>query len=295
MKLKKICAILAAAVLCLGVSACSPKADSSTAETAQEETQAKEQTETTQTEEATEESTELEAADLNIFIAASLKNSMEEIQKVYSEKQPNINILYNPDSSGTLQKQIEEGATCDIFFSAAQKQMNALNDEELIEKDSIVNLLENQVVLIKPKDGETKVTGFENITEAKNIALAGEDVPVGAYSREIFESMGITDKVMSMEINEGANVTAVLAAVSEGSNEIGIVYATDASSVKDSVDVIASAPEGSLKSPVVYPVGIVINEEATDAQKAAAKDFITFLQSDDAIKVFSDYGFKKYE
>ena len=292
MKIKKLGAIFAAVVLCFGFVACSPKAVPQSADTAKEEPKAEEQAEDKA---SSEESTELKSADLNIFIAASLKNSMEEVQKLYNEKQPNINILYNPDSSGTLQKQIEEGATCDIFFSAAQKQMKALDEKGLIEKDSILNLLENQVVLIKPKGGETKVTGFENITDAKNIALAGEDVPVGAYSREIFESMKITDKVMAMEINEGANVTAVLAAVSEGSNEIGIVYATDASSVKDSVDVIASAPEGSLKSPVVYPVGLVVNKEATDDEKAAAKDFISFLKTDEVIKIFENYGFKKFD
>ena len=111
------------------------------------------------------------------FIAASLNNAMEELQKNFNETYPDVEILYNADSSGTLQTQIEEGARCDIFFSAAQKQMNALVDEGLADKDSVVDLLENKVVLIKPKDGETKVTGFENITDAANLALAGEDVP----------------------------------------------------------------------------------------------------------------------
>ena len=117
--------------------------------------------------------------EVNTFIAASLSNAMEEIQKDFNETYPDVEILYNADSSGTLQTQIEEGSRCDIFFSAATKQMDALVGEELAKKDSVVDLLENKVVLIKPKDGETKVTGFENITDAKNIALAGEDVPVG--------------------------------------------------------------------------------------------------------------------
>ena len=164
---------------------------------------------------------------------------MEEIQKDFNEEYPDVEILYNADSSGTLQTQIEEGSRCDIFFSAADKQMDALVDEKLADKDSVVDLLENKVVLIKPKGGETKVTGFENITDAKNIALAGEDVPVGQYAREIFTNMGIMDKVNEMEINEGKNVTEVLAAVKEGSNEVGVVYATDAASVADEVDVIA--------------------------------------------------------
>lgn len=145
------------------------------------------------------------------FIAASLNNAMGEIQKDFNETYPDVEILFNADSSGTLQTQIEEGARCDIFFSAATKQMDALVDEGLAQKDSVVDLLENKVVLIKPKDGETKVTGFENITDAANLALAGESVPVGQYSREIFENLGIMDEVNQMEINEGKNVTDVLA------------------------------------------------------------------------------------
>ena len=192
--------------------------------------------------------------EVNTFIAASLSNAMEEIQKDFNETYPDVEILYNADSSGTLQTQIEEGACCDIFFSAADKQMNALVDENLAKKDTVEDILENKVVLIKPKDGETKVTGFENITDAANIALAGDSVPVGQYSREIFDNLGITDEVNKMEINEGKNVSEVLAAVSEGSNEIGIVYATDAASVADKVDVIAEAPADALKTRVRYPV-----------------------------------------
>ena len=233
--------------------------------------------------------------EVNTFIAASLSNAMEEIQKDFNETYPDVEILYNADSSGTLQTQIEEGSRCDIFFSAATKQMDALVDEELAKKDSVVDLLENKVVLIKPKDGETKVTGFENITDAKNIALAGEDVPVGQYSREIFKNLGIEDDVNKMEINEGKNVTDVLASVSEGSNEIGIVYATDATSVADKVDVIAEAPEGSLETPVLYPVGLTVDAEASDEEAAAADAFLEYLQTDDAMKVFEEYGFAAYK
>ena len=235
------------------------------------------------------------SGDLYVFIAASLANAMDEIQKDFNEEYPDVNILFNADSSGTLQTQIEEGSRCDIFFSAASKQMDALVDEELAKKDSVVDLLENKVVLIKPKDGETKVTGFENITDAKNIALAGEDVPVGQYSREIFKNLGIEDDVNKMEINEGKNVTDVLASVSEGSNEIGIVYATDATSVADKVDVIAEAPEGSLKTPVLYPVGLTVDAEASDEEAAAADAFLEYLQTDDAMKVFEEYGFASYK
>ena len=210
--------------------------------------------------------TEDASGDLYVFIAASLANVMDEIQKDFNEEYPDVNILFNADSSGTLQTQIEEGSRCDIFFSAATKQMDALVGEELAKKDSVVDLLENKVVLIKPKDGETKVTGFENITD-----------------------------VNKMEINEGKNVTDVLASVSEGSNEIGIVYATDAASVADKVDVIAEAPEGSLKTPVLYPVGLTVDAEASDEEAAAADAFLEYLQTDDAMKVFEEYGFAAYK
>ena len=194
----------------------------------------------------------------------------------------------------TLQTQIEEGARCDIFFSAATKQMDALVEEGLADGDSVVDLLENKVVLIKPKDGKTKVTGFENITDAANLALAGESVPVGQYSREIFENLGITDDVNNMEINEGKNVTDVLTSVREESNEVGIVYATDAASAADSVEIIAEAPEGSLNTPVLYPVGLVEDKEASDEDAAAVAAFFEYLQSDEAIAVFEKYGFTTY-
>lgn len=233
--------------------------------------------------------------EVNTFIAASLSNAMEEIQKDFNETYPDVEILYNADSSGTLQTQIEEGARCDIFFSAADKQMNALVDEDLAKKDTVEDILENKVVLIKPKDGETKVTGFENITDAANIALAGDSVPVGQYAREIFDNLGITDEVNKMEINEGKNVSEVLAAVSEGSNEIGIVYATDAASVADKVDVIAEAPADALKTPVLYPVGLIEDKEASEDDTAAAEVFLEYIKSDDAMKVFEKYGFTAYK
>ena len=233
--------------------------------------------------------------EVNTFIAASLSNAMEEIQKDFNETYPDVEILYNADSSGTLQTQIEEGARCDIFFSAADKQMDALVDEDLAKKDTVEDILENKVVLIKPKDGETKVTGFENITDAANIALAGDSVPVGQYSREIFDNLGITDEVNKMEINEGKNVSEVLAAVSEGSNEIGIVYATDAASVADKVDVIAEATADALKTPVLYPVGLIEDKEASEDDTAAAEAFLEYIKSDDAMKVFEKYGFTAYK
>jgi len=231
-----------------------------------------------------------EAATVQVYIAASLSNAMDEISVNYKSVQPNVDLVFNAGSSGKLQTQIEEGGACDVFFSAATKQMNALVEGGYVQEADVTDLLENKVQLIKSAGTETKVTGFENITDAANLALAADTVPVGQYAREIFDNLG-TDQVMAMEINECEDVSAVLAAVSEGSNEVGIVYATDAASVADKVDVIATASDTELKSKVIYPVGLVKNTEADDAEVAAAKAFVDYLKTPEAAAVFEKYGF----
>lgn len=245
----------------------------------------------------TEETKKAESAekkDVYVFIAASLKNTMEEIKTNYEEEHPDVNIIYNADSSGTLQTQIEEGAQCDIFFSAATKQMDALKESGHVIDGSVTNLLENKIVLIKPTGAETAVTGFENMTQASSIALAGEDVPVGQYARKLFENIGILDQVMGMEINEGANVTAVLTAVAEGSNEVGVVYATDAASMPDSVEVIAEAAPEQV-DPAIYPVGLIEDKEASEEEVKAAEEFKNYITTDpSAIELFTAAGFKQY-
>lgn len=228
---------------------------------------------------------------IQVFIAASLGNAMEEIADEYAQVAPEVSIVFNAGSSGKLQTQIEEGGACDLFVSAAEAQMEVLAEKGFVDVADVVNLLENKVQLIKPKGEQTLVTGFENITNAADLALAAESVPVGQYARNIFENLGMTDKIMEMEINECEDVTAVLAAVSEGSNEVGIVYATDAMSAKDKVEVIATADEKILSTKVFYPAGLVKNEEADEQQKAAAKAFFAYLQSEDAAEVFEKYGF----
>lgn len=266
-------------------------ADTTAAET---EAPAEEEAEAEETEAPAEETAEEEKVDVYAFIAASLKNTMDEIKANYEKDHPNVNIIYNADSSGTLQTQIEEGAQCDIFFSAATKQMDALTEEGYIVDGSVTNLLENKIVLIKPTGAETTVTGFDNITEASSIALAGEDVPVGQYARELFTNIGILDQVMAMEINEGANVTAVLTAVAEGSNEVGVVYATDAASMPDDVEIIAEATADQV-SQAIYPVGQVKDEQASEAQTKATEEFLNYLTTDAAtMDLFVQAGFKQF-
>ena len=236
-----------------------------------------------------------EETEIQVFIAASLSEAMTEIAAEYNKEHPEVTITYNADSSGTLMQQIEEGFECDLFFSASTDEVDELNEQGYVMDGSIKQLLENSVVLISAKDSGTAVTGFENITDAANLALAGESVPVGKYSREIFTNLGIYDDVMSMEINECKNVTAVKEAVKEGANEVGTVYYSDAYSVKDDVDIIASADSSLLDTPIISPAALIKNDQADEAQTAAAEAFLEYLSSDTAKQIFSDYMFIIHE
>ena len=220
--------------------------------------------------------------------AASLEYSMKDERiPMFQEQHPNITVEGTYDSSGKLQTQIEYGIDADLFFSAAEKQMTALKDENMIDGDSIQNLLENKIVLVVPSDKEDAYTKFEDVVNAETIAVGDpESVPVGQYSQEALTSLGLWDQV-SAKASLGTNVTEVLNWVSEGSADAGIVYATDAATKKDSLAVVAEAPEGSLAQKVLYPAGIV----SSSTKKDAAQLFLDFLASDQASKVFEEYGF----
>lgn len=223
---------------------------------------------------------------ITIAAAASLKNSMEDkLIPMFQERYPNVRIQGTYDSSGKLQSQIEEGADVDVFISAAMKQMNSLNEKGLVYDDSIVELLENKVVLIAPKGKGKDIGSFEDILKYDKIAIGDPaSVPAGQYAKELFENLKIWDEV-SKKASLGTNVTEVLNWVAEASADAGIVYSTDATS-NNKVEVILEAPEGSV-SKVIYPVGII---KATK-NKEVAQDFIEFLQSDEAMEVFKSYGF----
>lgn len=234
-----------------------------------------------------EKQTEPEETTILVAAAASLKYSYDdELIPMFEAANPGIKVKATYDSSGKLQTQIEEGLEADIFMSAASKQMTALKEEALIDADSIVDLLENKIVLIIPEGSEPNVSGFEDITGAAVIAVGDpESVPAGQYAKEALTSLGLWDEVEARS-TKGTSVTEVLNWVAEGSADAGIVYATDAAT-SDKVTVIAEAPEGSLAKKVIYPVGIV----SASGQKEAAQRFLDFLQSDEAIAVFEKYGF----
>ncbi|MDR3304737.1 MAG: molybdate ABC transporter substrate-binding protein [Clostridiales Family XIII bacterium] len=230
------------------------------------------------------------SGNIMIAAAASLQNAFdEELIPLFNESYPGITVTGTYDSSGKLQTQIEEGLEAALFFSAATKQMDALTAGNLIDAASVVNLLENEVVLITGTGTDTKVTSFENITDAASIAVGDPaSVPAGQYAQEVLTSLGSWDAV-NARASLGTNVTEVLNWVAEGSAEVGVVYATDAASMPDKVKVIAIAPAGSLQTPVVYPVGL--HTDLGDRQEAA-QALIDFLKSGEALAVFEKYGFK---
>ena len=238
----------------------------------------------------TQEKSKEEPTELLIAAAASLEYSYEdELSPMFEKANPDITVKGTYDSSGKLQTQIEEGIEADVFMSAATKQMNALAEENLVDKDSIVNLLENKIVLITPADTELELKEFTDITKAETIGIGDPaSVPVGQYAQESLTNLGLWEAV-SAKASLGTNVTEVLNWVAEGSADVGIVYATDAATT-DKVKVVAEAPADSLAEPAIYPVGIV----TASKNKEAAQKFVEFLQSEEAVKVFEEYGFIEY-
>ena len=246
-----------------------------------------------------------EETEIQVFIAASLNTVMTELADLYNEEHPEVKITYNPDSSGTLLTQIEEGYECDIFFSAAQKQMDDLEADGLMVEGTRVDVVNNQVVVVSLKDSGTKVTGLENLGEAESVALAGGSVPVGRYTRQALINLGILPKtddpasitteevseaLGGVEISEQDNVSKVLTAVAEGSCEVGTTYYSDTYGYEDQLDILQTVSY-DLTGDVIYPIARVVNEEADDAQTAAAEDFLEFILSDEAKAVFESYYF----
>ena len=284
---KQICLVMAAMMAAEMLAGCSGSAKETTAAATEAATTAEE----TKAEETTAEETTAAASgeetEILVAAAASLKNAYEDkLIPMFEEQYPEVSIEGTYDSSGKLQSQIEAGADVDIFFSAALKQMEALQEEGYIAEDASVDLLENKIVLIVPAGNESSYTSFEDIVHADMIAIGdSESVPAGQYGKEALENLDLGSSVEG-KLSLGTNVTEVLNWVAEGSADAGIVYATDAASMTDKVSVVAEAPEGSV-SKVIYPVA----ELKETKNKDAADAFMEFLQSDEALDVFKVAGF----
>lgn len=283
---KKVIAGLLAGALAVSMLGCGSKQA--------EETPAAEDT-------AAEETTEADPVTLNVFAAASMTETLTEIQEMYKEVAPNVTLVFNFDSSGTLKTQIQEGADCDVFISAAQKQMNQLDKDadpevntdglDYVLEGTRVNLLENKVVLAVPDGNPKNIESFADLGTDKLIllALGNEDVPVGQYSTEILTNLGILDSLEAAgKITYGSNVKEVTTQVSEAAADAGIIYATDAFSTK--LTVVDQAGSDLCKQ-VIYPAAVL----NVSKNQEAAKEFLAYLQTDTCMKVFEAVGFAAAE
>lgn len=226
------------------------------------------------------------SAYLTVSAAISLSPALAEIKTVYQGRNANVNITYNFGASGALAQQIQQGAPVDVFFSAATKQMNDLQQANLLLNETRRNLLTNRLVLITPKNGVV-LTDFKQLTDAriKRIAIGEpKSVPVGQYTQEMLTKLGLWQQLQP-KLVLGSNVRQVLTFVESGNVDAGIVYTTDAKA-SPKVAVRATAAENS-HSPIVYPVAVISSSRHPDA----AKMFVEFLAGDRAKIVFQKHGF----
>ena len=222
-----------------------------------------------------------------IVAAASMTDAVKEIGANYEKQHPDVKLMYNFGSSGALQSQIEQGAPADVFISAAQKQMNALEEENLIDKATRKDFLENKVVLIVPKDSTLVLDDFAAAATDKVSKIAlGEpnSVPVGQYSEEIFTNLNVWADIKAKAVY-ASDVRQVLSWVETGEVDCGVVYATDAA-ISDKVKVLLEAPAGTHK-PVVYPAAMVSSSKNPEI----AKDFLAYLSQDEQKAILAKYGF----
>lgn len=276
MKAKKLLSLLLALAMIFALAACSSNDEPKTSE----EPEAREE--------------------VVVFAAASMTETLNQIKETY-EKDHNVTLTFNFDSSGTLKTQIQEGADCDLFISAGQKQMNQLDitaDKEVntegldfVASDSRVNLLENKVVLVVPEGNPKGIKGFDDLAAkladgSVLMAMGNSDVPVGQYTQKILSYYKLDETALANAgtITYGTNVKEVTTQVAEGSVDCGIVYCTDAFSA--GLTVVDSATK-DMCGQVIYPAAVMKNAKHADAAKA----FLEYLQSDAAMKVFENVGF----
>lgn len=280
--MRKLFAMLIAAVMVLSLAACAAPAT--------EETAAPEET-----------VPEAEPVELIVFAAASMTETMNQIAELYKAKAPNVTLTYNFDSSGTLKTQIQEGAECDLFISAGQKQMNQIditadpevNTDKLdfVLEGTRINLLENRVTLCVPEGNPKDIRSFDDLADKLKegsvlMAMGNSDVPVGQYTQKILAFYGLDEEKLAKDgvITYGTNVKEVTTQVTEASVDCGVVYCTDAFSAGlTPVDYATKEMCGQ----VIYPAAVL----NISKNQEAAKEFLAYLQTDEAMKVFEAVGF----
>ena len=287
--MRKLFALLIAAVMVLSFAACAaPAADEPAPAT--EETAAPEET-----------VPEAEPVELIVFAAASMTETMNQIAEMYKTVAPNVTLTYNFDSSGTLKTQIQEGAECDLFISAGQKQMNQLditadpevNTDKLdfVLEGTRINLLENRVTLCVPEGNPKDIKSFDDLADKLKegsvlMAMGNSDVPVGQYTQKILAFYGLDEEKLAKDgvITYGTNVKEVTTQVTEASVDCGVVYCTDAFSAGlTPVDYATKEMCGQ----VIYPAAVL----NISGNQEAAKEFLAYLQTDEAMKAFEAVGF----
>ena len=283
--MKKLFAMLMAAVMVLSLTACAaPPAEPAPTE-----------------EPAAETVLEAEPLELIVFAAASMTETLNQIAEMYKAVAPNVTLIYNFDSSGTLKTQIQEGAECDLFISAGQKQMNQLditadpevNTDKLdfVLEGTRINLLENRVTLCVPEGNPKDIKSFDDLADKLKegsvlMAMGNSDVPVGQYTQKILAFYGLDEEKLAKDgvITYGTNVKEVTTQVTEASVDCGVVYCTDAFSAGlTPVDYATKEMCGQ----VIYPAAVL----NISGNQEAAKEFLAYLQTEDAMKVFEAVGF----
>lgn len=232
-----------------------------------------------------------EPAELTVFAAASLTETLTQIAGDYKTAAPDVTIVFNFDSSGTLKTQVEEGADCDLFLSAAPKQMNELEELDLVVRDSRIDLLENRVALTVPAGNPAGIASFDGLSERLEagtvlLAMGNADVPVGQYTQKIFTYYGLDEAALAEagRLSYGSNVKEVASQVSEAAVDCGVIYATDAASA--GLTVVDTAT-GEMCGRVVYPAAVL----NTGGNQEAARAFLDYLTGDEAGAVFAPAGF----
>lgn len=230
-----------------------------------------------------------EQTELVVFAAASLTETLTDIGEQYKSIAPNVDLVFNFDSSGTLKTQIEEGAVSDLFLSAAPKQMNALEESGLILSDTRMDLLENKVALVVPAGNPKGIASFDDLIRRLReddvlLAIGNADVPVGQYTQKVFEFYGIEESAIVSKLTYGTNVKEVTSQVAEGAVDCGIIYATDAFSA--GLTIIDTATK-EMCGQVIYPAAVLKSTEHSDA----AKSFLEYLKGEQAVKIFEGVGF----
>lgn len=300
---KKVLAVLLAGTMALAMGACGQGNGTETSGTGESSSGETDSTETdSETGETADEGEEVE---LTVFAAASLTETLTDISELYKEEHPEVNLIFNFDSSGTLKTQIQEGAACDLFISAGQTQMDqmdrtadpSVNTEglDLVMKDSRVDILENKVVLCVSENSSVPLETFDDMAAALKegtilLGMGNSDVPVGQYTRKILEYYGLDEETLAADglISYGSNVKEVTTQVSEGAVDCGVIYCTDAYSAGLTASDYAT-PE--MCGQVIYPAAVMKNSRHPEEAQA----FLDFLQTDPCMEIFEQVGFSRVE